>query len=75
MSTRLLCATLLAGAAAFAPTPPPRLPQTKVYFFDKLGEAMKGAGDLLSGKSRMTEANTKGALRNIRRALLDADVR
>lgn len=74
MSTRLLCATLLAGAAAFAPTPPPRLPQTKVYFFDKLGEAMKGAGDLLSGKSRMTEANTKGALRNIRRALLDADV-
>ena len=61
--------------AAFAPTPPPRAPrQTKVYFFDKLAESIKGATDLLSGKSRMTEANTKGALRDIRRALLDADV-
>ena len=68
-------ALLLACAAAFAPTPPPRAPrQTKVYFFDKLAESIKGATDLLSGKSRMTEANTKGALRDIRRALLDADV-
>ena len=64
-----------ACVAAFAPTPPPRAPrQTKVYFFDKLAESIKGATDLLSGKSRMTEANTKGALRDIRRALLDADV-
>ena len=33
-------------------------------------ESIKGATDLLSGKSRMTEANTKSALRDIRRALL-----
>ena len=68
-----VAALLLACAAAFGPTPPPRAPrQTKVYFFDKLAESIKGATDLLSGKSRMTEANTKGALRDIRRALLDA---
>ena len=72
---RHVAALLLTYAAAFAPTPPPRAPrQTKVYFFDKLAESIKGATDLLSGKSRMTEANTKGALRDIRRALLDADV-
>ena len=72
---RHAAALLLTYAAAFAPTPkqPPR-PQTKFYFFDKLAESIKGATDLLSGKSRMTEANTKGALRDIRRALLDADV-
>ena len=76
MMTRWHAAALvLTCAAAFAPTPPPRAPrQTKVYFFDKLAESIKGATDLLSGKSRMTEANTKGALRDIRRALLDADV-
>ena len=70
-----VAALLLTCIHAFAPTPPPRAPrQTKVYFFDKLAESIKGATDLLSGKSRMTEANTKGALRDIRRALLDADV-
>ena len=76
MMTRWHAAALLLTCShAFAPTPPPRAPrQTKVYFFDKLAESIKGATDLLSGKSRMTEANTKGALRDIRRALLDADV-
>ena len=70
-----VAALLLTCIHAFAPTPPPRAPrQTKVYVFDKLAESIKGATDLLSGKSRMTEANTKGALRDIRRALLDADV-
>ena len=74
MRRRHAAALLVTCIHAFAPTPPPRAPrQTKVYFFDKLAESIKGATDLLSGKSRMTEANTKGALRDIRRALLDAD--
>ena len=76
MWNRLRRVVLLAATAqAFlAPTPrsTPRVPP--VHFFDKLAESIKSATDLLSGKSRMTEANTASAIRDVRRALLDADV-
>ena len=71
---RHVAALLLTYAAAIAPTPKaPLRQQTKVYFFDKLAESITAATDVLSGKSRMTEANTKSALRDVRRSLLDAD--
>ena len=70
---RATAALVLAAAWAFAPTP--KAPTTtQLYFFDKLAESITAATDVLSGKSRMTEANTKSALRDVRRSLLDADV-
>merc|ERR1719353_2581491 len=74
MSRRAASALLLAAACAFAPPKTHLKPTTKLYFFDKLAESITAATDVLSGKSRMTEANTKSALRDVRRALLDADV-
>ena len=74
MSRRAASALLLAAACAFAP-PKTHLKRatTQLYFFDKLAESITAATDVLSGKSRMTEANTKSALRDVRRSLLDAD--
>ncbi|KAH8087617.1 7S RNA binding protein [Aureococcus anophagefferens] len=66
-------ALVLAAAWAFAP-PQTKRATTQLYFFDKLAESITAATDVLSGKSRMTEANTKSALRDVRRSLLDADV-
>ena len=74
MSRRAASALLLAAACAFAPPKTHLKPTTQLYFFDKLAESIKSATDLLSGKSRMTEANTASAIRDVRRALLDADV-
>merc|ERR1719353_2087611 len=74
MSRRAASALLLAAACAFAPPKTHLKPTTQLYFFDKLAESITAATDVLSGKSRMTEANTKSALRDVRRSLLDADV-
>ena len=42
--------------------------------FDKLSDRLSGALKGLSGKARLTEDNVAGALREVRAALLEADV-
>lgn len=42
--------------------------------FDNLSERLSGAAKSLSGKGRLTEANIKDTLRQVRLALLEADV-
>lgn len=45
-----------------------------LYFFDKLTESMASISDSFSGKKRLNEANIASALKNVKRALIDADV-
>lgn len=42
--------------------------------FENLSEKLDGAIKLLSGAKKLTEENVSDALREVRRALLDADV-
>jgi signal recognition particle subunit SRP54 len=42
--------------------------------FDKLGERLKNIARNLSGKGRLSASQVKGSMRDIRRALLEADV-
>ncbi len=47
---------------------------TKVYMFDKLSDRFDSIFKKLRGQSQLTEENTKEAVREVRLALLDADV-
>ena len=42
--------------------------------FDSLSESLRGAFSKFSGKGKLTEANIKEGLREVRQALLEADV-
>ncbi|KAJ8607420.1 hypothetical protein CTAYLR_009979 [Chrysophaeum taylorii] len=73
----LLLAALTAGFQA--PTQQQQQQQhrrwrSQLYFFDKLSEAMSDISQTLSGKQRLTEKNIAKALKDVKRALIDADV-
>ncbi len=42
--------------------------------FDNLSDRLRGAAQSLAGKGRLTESNIKETLREVRLALLEADV-
>jgi signal recognition particle subunit SRP54 len=50
------------------------VPQGALTVFDNLSNRLSGALDGLRGKGRLTESNIKDALRQVRMALLEADV-
>jgi len=78
----LVWATICIGqATSFAPStrlslPPVQRhsPPTTLFLFDQLTDAITQVTDSLQGKQRLNEKNTKTALKQVRRALLDADV-
>src|SRR6266446_5545012 len=52
----------------------PRAPQVFVTMFDSLSERLGGILDRLTRRGALTEADVDAALREVRRALLEADV-
>ena len=42
--------------------------------FDSLSDSLKGAFSKLTGRGKLTEANIRDGLREVRQALLEADV-
>ena len=48
--------------------------QTQLHMFDQLSSALSGIAETFGPRKRITEQGIKDALRQVRRALLDADV-
>jgi signal recognition particle subunit SRP54 len=51
-----------------------KISKTQLFMFDQLSQALASVASSLGPKPRMTEASIQPALKQVRRALLDADV-